>query len=167
MNPRIEDGGSGCRLAVDIGGTFTDVVLETGRGLATVKVPTTANAPERGVMEGVAQALAEAGRSADEVRLLIHGTTLATNALIERKGARTAFLTTEGFRDLLEMGFEKRFAHYDLTARRPAPLVPRPLRFTVRERKSAAGRTLVPLDEAAVRRAGAAMREASAKESPR
>lgn len=161
MNPRIEDGGSGCRLAVDIGGTFTDVVLETGRGLATVKVPTTANAPERGVMEGVAQALAEAGRSADEVRLLIHGTTLATNALIERKGARTAFLTTEGFRDLLEMGFEKRFAHYDLTARRPAPLVPRPLRFTVRERKSAAGRTLVPLDEAAVRRAGAAMRGAS------
>ena len=161
MSAGIEGSGSGCRLAVDIGGTFTDVVLDTGNGLAATKVLTTAGAPEEGVMQGAARVLAEGGRSAGDVRLLIHGTTLATNALIERKGARTAFLTTEGFRDLLEMGFEKRFAHYDLTAKRPAPLVPRPLRFTVPERKSAAGRTVVPLDEAAVRAAAAAMREAS------
>jgi len=152
--------GGTARLAVDIGGTFTDVVLETPAGLTTTKVLTTPQAPEQGVMRGVTRVLAEAKTEPGAVRILIHGTTLATNALIERKGAKTAFLTTEGFRDILEMGFEKRFAHYDLTATRPDPLVPRPLRFTVPERKSAAGETIVPLDEGAVRQAAAAMREA-------
>ena len=80
----------------------------------------------------------------------IHGTTLATNALIERKGAKTAFITTEGFRDIIEQGYEKRFDHYDLMIDRPAPLVPRTRRYTVRERLAANGDVLVPLDEAAV-----------------
>ena len=85
---------------------------------------TTPRAPEQGVMQGVQRVLDDAGLVPGDVRILIHGTTLATNALIERKGAKTALLTTDGFRDILEMGFEKRFAHYDLTARRPDPQIP-------------------------------------------
>ena len=146
------------RLAADIGGTFTDVVLDAPAGRWTAKVLTTARAPEEGVVEGVAQILGRAGIAPGEVGVFVHGTTLATNALIERKGARTAFLTTEGFRDILEMGFEKRFEQYDVFMDRPAPLVPRPLRIPVRERVSAAGRILVPLDEGGVRAAAARLR---------
>jgi N-methylhydantoinase A len=80
-------------------------------------------------MEGIRRVLAEASCKPEEVSIFIHGTTLATNALIERKGARTAFVTTEGMRDILEMGYEKRFEQYDVYMERPAPLVPRPLRF--------------------------------------
>jgi len=112
------------------------------------------------VIDGVRQVLDEAGRSAAEVQLLIHGTTLATNALIERKGAKTALLTSQGFRDILEMGYEKRFAHYDLNATRAAPLVPRSLRFTVPERVAADGRTVTPLHEQAVRSAADEMVQA-------
>jgi N-methylhydantoinase A len=150
------------RLAADIGGTFTDIVLETARGRFTTKVLTTPRAPEEGVMEGIAVVLAEAKLAPAEVGLLIHGTTLATNALIERKGAATAFVTTAGFRDILEMGYEKRFEQYDIYMERPPPLVPRALRFTVAERISAAGQVLVPLDEGDVRRAAAAIRAAGA-----
>ena len=149
-----------CRIAVDIGGTFTDVVLWCGTRQTTLKILTTADAPERGVIDGVRQVLDEAGRSAAEVQLLIHGTTLATNALIERKGAKTALLTSQGFRDILEMGYEKRFAHYDLNATRAAPLVPRSLRFTVPERVAADGRTVTPLDKQAVRSAADEMVQA-------
>jgi N-methylhydantoinase A len=141
------------RIASDIGGTFTDVVLEAGSVRHSTKVLTTA-APEEGVLEGIARVLAKADIGPDAVDVLIHGTTLATNALIERKGARTAFLTTEGFRDILEMGYEKRFDHYDLMIDKPAALVPRALRLPVRERLAADGSVLVPLDEAAVRRIG-------------
>ena len=88
------------RLAVDIGGTFTDVVLETADAAHALKVLTTTDAPERGVLEGVRTILAEARCRAADVGLAVHGTTLATNALIERKGARTALLTTAGFRDV-------------------------------------------------------------------
>ncbi|MGH8675932.1 MAG: hydantoinase/oxoprolinase family protein [Burkholderiales bacterium] len=143
----------GAKLAADIGGTFTDVVLETGRRRYTTKVLTTP-APEAGVMEGIRHVLSEARCAPADVSLLIHGTTLATNALIERKGARTAFVTTEGMRDILEMGYEKRFEQYDVYMERPAPLVPRPLRFTVPERRDGRGRVLLPLDERAVRRVG-------------
>jgi N-methylhydantoinase A len=94
--------------------------------------------------------LAEAGFAARDVSVFIHGTTLATNALIERKGAKTAFITTEGFRDILEQGYEKRFDHYDLMIDRPVPLVPRNLRIEVRERLAANGDVLVPLDEASL-----------------
>ena len=148
------------RLAVDIGGTFTDVVLQgPDQSLTTTKVLTTAQAPEQGVLEGVLQLLHKASIKAADIGLLIHGTTLATNALIERKGAKTAFLTTAGFRDILEMGFEKRYAHYDLKADRPQPLVPRTLRFTVPERMRASGETLVALDESTVRAVAAILRQ--------
>ncbi|HTL25184.1 MAG TPA: hydantoinase/oxoprolinase N-terminal domain-containing protein, partial [Burkholderiales bacterium] len=121
------------KLAGDIGGTFTDVVLETSLGRYTTKVLTT-SAPEAGVMDGIRRVLAEANCKPEQVSIFIHGTTLATNALIERKGARTAFVTTAGLRDILEMGYEKRFEQYDVYMERPASLVPRPLRFTVPER---------------------------------
>ena len=94
--------------------------------------------------------MAESGHAPDTTGILIHGTTLATNALIERKGALTGFVTTAGFRDILEMGFEKRFAQYHLEARGAAPLVPRHLRFEVAERKSADGDTITKLDETAL-----------------
>ncbi len=134
------------RLAADIGGTFTDIVLERGSTRWSGKVLTTTHAPELGVLEGVKQLLAQAHCSARDVSVFIHGTTLATNALIERKGAKTAFITTEGFRDILEQGYEKRFDHYDLMIDRPVPLVPRHLRLEVRERLAANGDVLVPLD---------------------
>src|SRR6185369_9100115 len=136
---------------------FTDVVLETSKGRYTTKVLTT-SAPEAGVMEGIQRVLAEAQCKAEEVSLFVHGTTLATNALIERKGARTAFVTTQGMRDIVEMGYEKRFEQYDVYMERPAPLVPRPLRFTVFERIDGRGRVLLPLDESAVRTAGEQLR---------
>jgi len=141
------------RLAADIGGTFTDVVLESPAGRDTAKVLTTA-APEVGVLEGIRRVLAAAGLSPSEVSVFVHGTTLATNALIERKGARTAFVTTEGLRDILEMGYEKRFEQYDVYMERPLPLVPRPLRFTVPGRLDGRGRVLRELDDAAVRAVG-------------
>ena len=135
------------RLAADIGGTFTDVVLEAGSQSFSTKVLTTPQAPELGVMEGFEEVLIQAGGHASDVTLFIHGTTLGTNALIERKGAKTAFLTTEGFRDILEMGHERRFEHYDIFLDKPEPLVPRPLRFPVTERMSARGETLIALDD--------------------
>ena len=147
------------RLAADIGGTFTDIVLETDAGRYTTKVLTTSEAPERGAIAGIDKALNIAGISPTEVDVLIHGTTLATNALIERKGAKTAFLTTEGFRDILEMGFEKRFEHYDVFMDKPAPLVPRPLRRPVRERVSGRGQVLLPLDTDQVREIGRELKE--------
>ena len=148
------------RLAADIGGTFTDIVLETDAGRYTTKVLTTSEAPERGAIAGIDKALNIAGISPTEVDVLIHGTTLATNALIERKGAKTAFLTTEGFRDILEMGFEKRFEHYDVFMDKPTPLVPRPLRRPVRERVSGRGQVLLPLDTDQVREIGRELKEA-------
>jgi len=116
------------RLAVDIGGTFTDVVLETGDRAHAIKLLTTPDAPERAVLEGVRTILAEAKCAAADVSLVVHGTTLATNALIERKGARTALVTTEGFRDSLEIAWEHRSEQYDIYMERPDPLVPRDLR---------------------------------------
>ena len=138
------------RLAADIGGTFTDIVLETPARRHSCKVLTTTAQPELGVLEGIEIVLADAKLEASAIDVLIHGTTLATNALIERKGAKTAFITTEGFRDVLETGYEKRFDHYDLMIDRPKPLVPRTRRYTVRERLAANGDVLVALDEAAI-----------------
>jgi len=148
------------RVGADIGGTFIDIAVEDGVQRWSVKVPTTHDAPERGVVEGIARALASAGRGLAEVSLVVHGTTLAANALIERKGARSALLTTEGFRDVLEMGNEGRFDQYDLRARKPAPLVPRHLRYTVRERLRHDGSVVEPLDEAGVLAAARGMRAA-------
>ena len=139
------------RLAVDIGGTFTDLAIEHAGGRTTAKVLTTPAAPEMGVMTGVRTILAAAGLAPSDIQLVIHGTTLATNAVIERKGARTALVTTEGFRDVLALGNESRYDQYDLNIILPEPLVPRHLRLTVPERLDRQGRVLLPLDEGAVR----------------
>ncbi len=141
---------SQARLAVDIGGTFTDIVLEHGDRQFTTKVLTTQSAPEQGVLDGIAKAMTEAGLQPAAVGLLIHGTTLATNALIERKGAKTALITTEGHRDAVEMALENRFEQYDINIDRPAPLVPRYLRWPVTERLNVHGQALLPLDEGSV-----------------
>ncbi|MYA16616.1 MAG: hydantoinase/oxoprolinase family protein [Gammaproteobacteria bacterium] len=138
------------RLAVDIGGTFTDVVLETAPRRLTTKVLTTHADPAHGVMDALAQVLDQAGTDPGAIGLVLHGTTLATNALIERRGARTALITTEGHRDVLEMAFENRFEQYDVNVDRPQPLVPRRWRLTVSERMNAAGEVLTPLQPAAV-----------------
>ncbi len=142
---------SSARLAVDIGGTFTDLALEHAGGRTTLKVLTTPHAPEQGVMEGVRAILQTAGVEPHQIDLIIHGTTLATNAVIERKGARTALITTEGFRDVIAMGNESRYDQYDLNIVLPQPLVPRHLRLPVPERLDNTGAVLRPLDEAAVR----------------
>ena len=139
------------RLAVDIGGTFTDIALEQGGKRTTAKVLTTPAAPERGVMEGFKTIIQAAGIAPGDIELIIHGTTLATNAVIERKGARTALITTEGFRDVIAMGNESRYDQYDLNIVLPEPLVPRSLRLPVPERLDNTGKVLLPLDEAAVR----------------
>ena len=139
------------RLAVDIGGTFTDLALEHAGGRTTLKVLTTQAAPEEGVIEGVRVILRTAGLSASDIGMVIHGTTLATNAIIERKGARTALVTTQGFRDVLAMGNESRYDQYDLNIVLPEPLVPRHLRLPVPERLDNEGNVLLPLDEEAAR----------------
>lgn len=136
------------RLAIDIGGTFTDVVAETPTGLFSVKVLTTPQSPELGALDGVCCLLEELNLTYGDITTIIHGTTLATNALIERRGARTAFVTTAGFRDVLEMRYEKRFDQYALDIQMPEPLVPRPLRLGLNERILADGSVLAaPQDD--------------------
>jgi len=141
------------RIGVDIGGTFTDIALEVGSRRLTAKTLTTPRSPEQGVLSALESVAAEAGIVPDDVQLIIHGTTLATNALIERKGAKTALLTTQGFRDVVEIRHENRFEQYDVNIDLPPPLVPRRLRLPICERVDAQGNVLVPLDEASVSRA--------------
>ncbi|MEZ5845952.1 MAG: hydantoinase/oxoprolinase family protein [Geminicoccaceae bacterium] len=140
----------GCRIGADIGGTFTDVVMiaDDGSVFETAKVLTTPARPDDAVLEGVSS-LAER-RTGKAIDHIVHGTTLFTNALIERKGARTALIATRGFRDAIEIGREHRYDMYDLYMRRPEPLAPRYLRFEVDERIRADGSVLTPLDEASV-----------------
>jgi N-methylhydantoinase A len=140
MNPS-----NALRIAVDIGGTFTDVVLQRGSQQSSTKLLTTPQAPEQAMVDGILQVLAQVGAAPQDVDLLIHGTTLATNALIERKGARTGFITNAGFRDVLAMGDEKRFDHYDLDLEKPASLVPRQARVGVKGRMTAQGKIYEPL----------------------
>lgn len=147
------------RVAADIGGTFTDIALETPTGLHTSKVLTTAQEPATGVLRGIEEVLNEAGINASDIDVFIHGTTLATNALIERRGAITALLTTEGLRDSVEMAHENRFEQYDLAMTRPEPLVPRDLRFGIPERLDSTGRVLKELDTNALETAVQAMKE--------
>jgi len=140
------------RLAVDIGGTFTDTVLvdECGAVLASTKVLTSHHDPSEAAWDGCDRALLQAGRELREVTGFIHGTTLATNALIEKRGARVATVTTEGFRDILEIAYERRYSQYDIDLEKPDFLVPRARSFTVAERMSVAGEVLLPLDEGAL-----------------
>ncbi len=139
------------RIAVDIGGTFTDVVLDSASGRVTRKVLTTSQRPEEGVLAGMRLALADAGLRLGDIAVFVHGTTLATNAIIERRGARTALIATQGFRDVIEIANEGRYDQYDLQIEKPRPLVPRALRFTVPERMDARGAVRLPLDHDAVR----------------
>ena len=143
------------RIGVDIGGTFTDLVWvdETTGAVRVGKLLTTPKDPSQAVEEGVVTLLHEAGAATTAVRALIHGTTLATNALIERKGARVGLLTTAGFRDAVEIGREGRYDMYDLFIDPPVPLVPRQLRVEVSERVQADGSILRPLDLAQARAA--------------
>ncbi len=134
------------RLGVDIGGTFTDLVLEVGRAQFSAKVLTTYGAPEDAIVDGLVQVCAKAGIQPSQIAQIIHGTTLATNALIERRGAKTALITTQGFRDVIEMRTESRFEQYDLNLVLPEPLLPRQSRFTVLERVSAKGDVLIALE---------------------
>ena len=109
------------RLGVDIGGTFTDVVLKIGPLRHSAKVLTTCAAPETAIVEGMHRVCAKAAIAASAITRIIHGTTLATNALIERRGAKTALITTQGFRDVTEMRTGSRFEQNDLNLTRPAP----------------------------------------------
>lgn len=134
------------RVGVDIGGTFTDVALQHPGGLATCKVLTNYDQPEQAILDGIANAAEQAGIGLNEIGQVIHGTTLVTNALIERRGAKTAFITTEGFRDVIEMRSENRFEQYDLNLNLPTPLVPRQHRYTLNERMGPGGEVLLVLD---------------------
>jgi N-methylhydantoinase A len=138
------------RLAIDIGGTFTDLALDLGGKIFSTKILTTPKAPENAVLAGIEVILEKAHIGAGTVGAIIHGTTLATNAIIERKGAKTALLVTAGFRDSVEIAFENRFEQYDIFMDKPPPLVPRALRFAVPERIDASGNVICKLDERAV-----------------
>lgn len=140
------------RMGVDIGGTFTDVVLEVGQIQYSTKVLTTYAAPEDAIIDGMMQVCAKAGISPVDIEQIIHGTTLATNALIERRGAKTALITTAGFRDVIEMRTESRFEQYDLNLTLPEPLLPRQQRYTISERIDARGQVLIELDTKALER---------------
>lgn len=140
------------RLAIDIGGTFTDTVLVSGDEtiLASTKTLTTHQNPADGAMEGAKRVIEQSGRALSEVTGFIHGTTLATNALIERCGAVVATVTTEGFRDILEIAYERRYSQYDINLEKPDLLVPRERALTIRERMSADGNVLIDLEDSAV-----------------
>lgn len=150
----------GARLGVDIGGTFTDVVLEQGQQRFSTKVLTTYSAPEDAIIEGMHRVCSKAGIPASAIGQIIHGTTLATNALIERRGAKTALVTTEGFRDVIEMRTESRFEQYDLNLTLPPPLLARNRRYTVKERMDARGKVLIPLERNAIEALADELREA-------
>ena len=147
-------------IGVDVGGTFTDFVAvhDDGR-MSVVKHLTTPSDPSIGVLEGIVRLAEEAGADPAATSRLIHGTTLVANSLIERRGAKTALLTTEGFRDVLEIGRESRYDLYDLNLERPEPLIPRPLRFGVGERVRADGTVLEPIDEAELEALAGRLRE--------
>ncbi|MGW5644156.1 hydantoinase/oxoprolinase family protein [Saccharopolyspora sp. NPDC003752] len=143
------------RVGVDIGGTFTDLAVLDESGIVAVgKALTTHHEPAAAVEAVLRQAIADHGLDPADIATVVHGTTLVTNALIERRGARTALLTTEGFRDVVEMGREHRYELYDLGLELPRPLVPRHLRFGVRERVRADGAVVTPLDAGAVKQLG-------------
>jgi len=140
------------RIAVDIGGTFTDTVLVDGHGrnLATTKTPTTPQNPTLGAMDGVRFVLKEANRDIGEIKGFVHGTTLATNALIERRGARVATITNAGFRDILEIAYERRHSQYEINIEKPDLIVPRSRSFTIGGRMDYKGNELTPLDQSGV-----------------
>lgn len=132
-------------IGIDIGGTFIDVVVAGDDGARLIKVPSVPTDPVRGVLEALDRLLTEQEIAPEDVRRVVHGSTVATNALLEGTWARTALITTRGFRDVLEIGRQNRPSLYDLFVTRPPLLVPRDLRFEVTERIDASGNVLVPL----------------------
>ena len=150
------------RIGVDSGGTFTDVCLfdDAGGRIEVWKVPSTPDDPSRGIAQGVEEALARVGAAAGDIAYFGHGTTVATNALIQHRGVRTGLITTDGFRDLLEIGRQKRPELYDMQADKPPVLVTRDLRLEVPERVHHDGRVETALDETAVRAAVRRLRAA-------
>ncbi|MBS0967032.1 hydantoinase/oxoprolinase family protein [Acetobacter okinawensis] len=144
--------GTAARISVDIGGTFTDIAVENNGHVFASKVLTNAAQPEKGMLRGIELSLHNAGLAPSDVRSILHGTTLATNALIERKGAQTIMITTEGFRDVIEIAYEHRYAQYDIKSAKAAPLVPRPQRLTISERIHADGSVRQELSEDDVHR---------------
>ena len=134
------------RLGVDIGGTFTDLALQLEDRVVSHKLLTTPGAPEQAIIQGIEQILRQSALSITDIGVIIHGTTLATNALIERSGAHTALITTRGFRDVIEMRTENRFEQYDLNLVLPRPLIERRHRYTVKQRISARGELLAELE---------------------
>src|ERR1700733_663428 len=146
------------RVAVDIGGTFTDIALLTARGLIhQSKISSTPADPSIAVIEGVGQLLAELSIAPDAIAEVLHGTTVGSNTILQRKGARTGLITTRGFRDVLEIGRIRMPDMFDLTWDKPAPLVPRRHRLEVVERMAADGSVVEPLSEASVVAAGEAL----------
>jgi N-methylhydantoinase A len=141
-----------CRIGIDIGGTFTDFALfdDRRRDIVTHKRLTTPGEPERAVLDGLQALLQTAGAQIGDVAMVVHGTTLVTNAAIERRGAPTAMLVTRGFRDVPDIAQEQRYDLYDLRLRFPPPLVPRQWRFEVPERITWDGQVREPLDLSAL-----------------
>ncbi|MFY2822884.1 hydantoinase/oxoprolinase family protein [Ruegeria sp. MALMAid1280] len=139
-------------MAIDIGGTFTDTVLldNASRVVATTKTPTTPHRPALGAVAGASHVLKAAGADWHQVTGFIHGTTLATNALIERRGADTATITTRGFRDILEIAYERRYSQYAIDLVKPDLIVPRTRSLTIGGRMDASGQELEPLDKAGI-----------------
>jgi N-methylhydantoinase A len=137
-------------LGIDIGGTFTDIVLYDGAASTQFshKQLTTPNDPTEGVMAGITHLLDQTGIAASDITRVVHATTLFTNSLIERRGATVGLITTDGFRDALEIGRERKYELYDLHIQKPEPLVPRAFRSEVAERIDASGQVVIPLDEA-------------------
>ena len=150
------------RLGIDVGGTFTDFTLldESDGGFRHFKVASTRDDPSAAIAEGIDLIFAETGIEPTSLVQLGHGTTVATNMVIERRGSRTALLTTKGFRDVLEVGRQDRPHLYDIQASKPAPLAPRDLSFGIDERITAAGEILRPLDDADVEAVAARLRDA-------
>ena len=139
------------RLAIDIGGTFTDTVLaQDGRIVATAKTATTPAAPTEGAFEGARIVLEDAGATLGDVTGFVHGTTLATNALIERRGAKVATITNDGFRDILEIAYERRYSQYAINIEKPDLIVPRQRALTIGGRMDARGNELSGLDTGAI-----------------
>ena len=135
------------RIGADVGGTFTDIVLEAKGEIFSTKVLTTYESPEIGILQGIHDVIEDSGSDLSELDSFIHGTTLATNALISRTGAETAFVTTKGFRDTIEMRTESRFEQYDLNLELPKPLIERKDRYVLSERVSADGSVLLPFNQ--------------------
>src|SRR5689334_1231984 len=139
------------RIGIEIGGTFTDLILlRDGAAPVTLKVSSTPSDPSEGALHGVGKLLEKAGVGWDEVEEVLHGSTVATNSLIERKGVRLALLTTKGFEDVLLIGRQEKTRIYDQFYQRPPPLVPREAIFGIPERLDAHGNIVQPMDEQAL-----------------